>query len=430
MSSFSIRNFGCRVNQAEAFAWTEAFRDGGLRFERDPGRSDFVVVNSCTLTSRADRDVKKFIRKISRDNPRAGLIVTGCYAGPAREEIEKIPQVLLVVPNNEKPGLPERILHLARGKAPGPDEEAACGDQTSFRCRALLKIQDGCDSRCAFCVIPSVRGKSVSVEPAEVLASVRSLTAAGYREIVLAGIHLSSYGENLNPRVSLSGLLREVEKVEGLGRVRLSSLDPRRLDRELLEHMAGNPRICQHFHLSLQHASERVLESMGRTAGPEAYGPVLSELRRRSPEAWLGADIIVGFPGETEDDFSLLEDFLRRSPLTSFHVFPYSPRPGTPAAARPQVPDRTKKARSIILRRLSAERSFEFRAAFLGRELEGVVVRNGRGGNGNAERRAEVLTGNYFKVLVPTCPASARETVRVRIGRVLPRSTEGEVIEP
>jgi len=445
MPSLSIQNFGCRVNQAEAFAWAEAFRKGGLRLEDDSARSDFVLVNSCTLTGRADRDVRKFIQKISRENPAAKLVVTGCYAERARHEIETIPQVLLVVPNSEKTGLPDKMLALVG--MTGSDERAEPGmadpEDFAFRSRALLKIQDGCDDRCTFCVIPSVRGRSASLGEGHVLARVRDLVRAGYREVVLAGIHLSSYGEDLEPRGSLLGLLRMIENVEGLGRIRLSSLDPRRTDGALVAHIAGNPKVCQHFHLSLQHASSRVLEKMGRSAGPEVYRSILYDLKGRSPGASLGADVIAGFPGETDDDFALLEEFLSGSPLTYFHVFSYSPRAGTPAAARPQVPERLTKERSRALRKLSAEKNLRFRASFLGQTLEAVVIGRGAGGLRQAEKEGpglalegragkgeftELLTGNYIRVHVPSCPAPRRETVRVRVTRVSQRSTEGEVV--
>jgi threonylcarbamoyladenosine tRNA methylthiotransferase MtaB len=434
MPSFSIRNFGCRVNQAESFAWTEAIREGGLRYEADPSRSDLVVVNSCTLTGRADRDVRKFIRKIARENPAAGLVVTGCLAEREGEEIGRMPRVLLVLPNKEKARLSERVLALAGTPGPDADPGPAAGGPADgfFRSRALLKVQDGCDDGCTFCVIPSVRGRSSSVSQKEVLARVRDLVRQGFREIVLAGIHLSSYGRDREPRETLLGLLRAIEGVEGLGRVRLSSLDPRRTDETLAAHISGNPKICQHFHLSLQHASERVLEEMGRAVGPDVYRSVLSALRQRSPEASLGADIIVGFPGETEADFALLENFLRQSPLTYFHVFSYSPRPGTPAAARPRVSDAVTKRRSLALRSLSAEKNSRFRASFLGREMEAVVVRKKAGSDPKPgawnSGFAELLTGNNIRVVVPSCPAPRRDIVRVRITRVLPHLAEGEVL--
>jgi threonylcarbamoyladenosine tRNA methylthiotransferase MtaB len=448
MRTFSIRNFGCRVNQAEAFDWAEAFEKGGFRFEDDWARSDLILVNSCSLTSRADRDVRKFVLKAGRENPRARLVVTGCYAQRAREELERIAQALLVVPNSGKKELPEKVLSLMGGAGQETDEQAGgiLEAGTSFRSRALLKVQDGCDNACTFCIIPSLRGKSASVGLNEVLARARDLVDQGYREIVLAGIHLSSYGKDEKPEGSLLLLLREIGKIEGLGRVRLSSLDPRQTDRVLVEHVAANPKVCQHFHLSLQHASPHILKAMGRPVESELYPSLLEDLRRRSPEASLGADIIVGFPGETEEEFRLLEDFLAASPLTYFHVFPYSPRPGTPAAERPGVPDLVIRERAQALRRLSAEKNLRFRATFTGRILDAIVIQKNRSsfsaeiasgvegvGASSVPSRAgrpagiELLTSNYFKVLVPACTAPERERVRVLIDRVGPRFTEGVV---
>jgi threonylcarbamoyladenosine tRNA methylthiotransferase MtaB len=425
MPTFAIRNFGCRVNQAEAFAWADALQAGGLRLEPDWAKSDFLLVNSCSLTSRAERDVRKFLQRVRRENPGARLVVTGCYVQRAAEEIGQGPQVSLILPNSGKSCLAEKVLSLMEKEAPveGKTSRVARGAAASFRSRALLKVQDGCDSACAFCIIPSLRGKSVSVGPEEVLASVQKLAAQGYREIVLAGIHLSSYGADLKPKGSLLDLLRKIEAVDAPVRLRLSSLDPRRTGESLVGHIAGNPRVCQHFHLSLQHASPRILRRMGRPDGAELYESLLSGFREGSPEAALGADVMVGFPEETDGDFALLEDFCRTSPLTYFHVFSYSPRPGTPAAKRPRVAGRVVKERSRVLRRLSAEKSGRFRASFIGKTLDGVVVRReGEGG--------EVLTGNYFQVRVPSCPAPKRETVRVRITRVAAGALEGEVLRP
>jgi threonylcarbamoyladenosine tRNA methylthiotransferase MtaB len=419
MPSFSVRNFGCRVNQAEAFAWAEAFRERGLRLEEDGGRSDVILVNSCTLTGRADRDVRRFIRKTARDNPGTKIVVTGCYAERAPAEIAGMPNVVAVLPNNAKARLPERVMEIVGGE--GARMGAAQETEAPFRARAFLKVQDGCDNRCAFCVIPSVRGKSASVGPDEVKARVRKLAGRGFREIVLAGIHLSAYGEDFEPPGTLLGLLRELEGIPGLGRVRLSSLDPGKTDDALVEHIAANPKICQHFHLSLQHASARLLRLMGRVVEPGTCERILEQLRTRSPEAALGADIIVGFPGETEAEFDELRSFLAGSPLTYFHVFSYSPRPGTPAAARPGVPAGVVRDRAMELRRLAAEKDFRFRRQFVGRELEAVVIQA-------SERGTELLTGNAIRVFAPSCRAPKCELVRVAIGRVLPRRTEGEVV--
>ena len=416
MPSLAVRNFGCRANRAEAFGWAEALRARGLRLGDDWGRSDIVVVNSCTLTGRADRDVRKFIRSVARGNPAARIVVTGCYAERAPREVAAMPNVVAVLPQSAKAGLPDRLAGLA-----GPGAEAVVAAGEPSRARAYLKVQDGCDDRCAFCVIPGVRGPGRSVPAAEVAASVRDLAGRGFREIVLAGIHLSSYGDDLEPRASLGGLLREIDAAAGTARLRLSSLDPRRTDDGLVAHVAGSGRICPHFHLSLQHASERVLRLMGRTGGADHSRRILDALRRLAPDAALGADVIAGFPGETEADFGELEGFLEESPLTGFHVFAYSPRPGTAAGSRPGLPEGVVTARAKALRRLAAAKDLRFRRRLERRELDAVVIARAEGG-------AEVLTGNAVRVMVPSCRAPRRELVRVRRGRALPGRTEGEVV--
>jgi threonylcarbamoyladenosine tRNA methylthiotransferase MtaB len=415
MASFSVRTFGCRANQAEAFAWADAFRERGLRLETDRGRGDVVVVNSCALTGRAERDVRKFIRGAARTNPRVRIVVTGCYAERAPEEVAALPGVVAVLPQSAKDGIADRVLALDGVRA-----DPAPGLAREFRARAWLKVQDGCDARCAFCVIPGVRGRGRSVSPDDVAASVRSLAGRGFREIVLAGIHLSSYGDDLEPRSSLGALIDGLRPAAGGARLRLSSLDPRRTGTALVGLLAGSERICPHFHLSLQHASAGVLRAMGRPGNEGAAESVLDELARLAPDAALGADLMVGFPGETDDDFETLRSFVERSALTYAHVFPYSPRPGTPAAARPQLPAGVVTARAKSLRRASALKDLRFRRRFLGRTLEAVVI-DRRGGG------AEVLTGNAIPVAVPDCAAPRRELVRVVIRRVLPDRTEGEI---
>jgi threonylcarbamoyladenosine tRNA methylthiotransferase MtaB len=413
MSSCFIQSFGCRVNQAEAFSWAEEIERSGVRLEDDPARAGWVVVNTCTLTSRADRDVRKFIRRIGRINPGAKLVITGCSVESGALQSEALGPEVILLPNADKMELPRRI-H-------SPGESRAEAEQSPLRSRALLKIQDGCDLRCAFCIIPSVRGPSRSVDREEVLARARQLIARGFREIVLCGIHLSSYGFDRTPQDSLAGLLGGLLELEGLGKLRLSSLDPRSLDEALIRMITGSSRVCPHFHLSLQHGSDRILKRMGRGSSSARNRQILDRLRDVSPTAALGADIIVGFPGEAEEDFESLQGFLAGSPLDYLHVFAYSPRPGTPAAEWPQVGEAEKRRRSAVLRKFSADRRWAFRRRFLGQELEAVVVRKkGPGG--------ELLTSNYIDVRVRRCSGRPGGEAKVRITRVESEWTEGEEV--
>ena len=418
MTSFAVRSFGCRVNQAEAFGWVEELRRGGLRLEEDIGRGDYILINSCTLTGRADRDVRRFIRRAARDNPNARIVVTGCCAGGAPGELRRMPGVWMVVPNAVKDGLPAKIIEASGAQG---DKAADAESAVPYRARAFLKVQDGCDFKCAYCIIPAVRGKSASVAGDAVVGRVRALVAGGYREIVLAGIHLSSYGRDLEPQSSLLALLDHIEAVEGLGRIRLSSLDPRFLDGPLAARVTASPRIAPHFHLSLQSGSAKTLRAMGRASSPDSYVNILADLRRGSPGAALGADIIVGFPGETDAEFERTRGFLEGSPLTYFHVFPFSPREGTRAAAMEPVDEAVKAERADALRDLSRAKDLAFRAGFAGRELEAVVIaRKGRG--------AEVLTGNNIRVLVAECAVARRDFVTVRITEATADETLGIVV--
>ena len=321
------------------------------------------------------------------------------------------------IPNSQKASLPELVLGPAREE--NPVSPRAKGEP--FRARALLKIQDGCDFRCTFCVIPGVRGRSSSLPPAKVVERLRELAAAGFQEAVLTGIHLCSYGGDLQSPSGLRALLAEVGQAGLPLRLRLSSLDPRFLDEALVEALTTSPSLCPHFHLSLQHGSERLLRRMGRRGGAALYSPVLVALRERSPQAALGADIIVGFPGETQADFDETREFLERSPLTYLHVFSYSPRPGTPAASWPQVSPLLKKERAAALRCISAAKSLAFGRRFIGRELEAVVVKQARG-------IFHLLTANYLSLTAPADGHQSPGPLRVLVSHEADGRLRGVVL--
>ncbi|MFC2168830.1 tRNA (N(6)-L-threonylcarbamoyladenosine(37)-C(2))-methylthiotransferase MtaB [Acidobacteriota bacterium] len=414
MTSFSIQSFGCRVNQAEAFSWVDEFQKHGLKYEQDFFKSDLVLVNTCTLTSRADRDVRSFLNKTSRLNPSARLIVTGCFAERAAEELKEFPQVWQVFSNQKKEEIPSKIISLI---APAAEDS-----RISYRSRALVKIQDGCNLSCTFCIIPQVRGKNKSSKPDIILKKVKDYTKQDFQEIVLTGIHVCLYGSDISPKLTLLDLLKKVGRLKNTARIRLSSLDPRFMSEPLLEHLGTSKKICSHFHFSLQHGSEDVLRRMGRRVKIADYKKILEYLKDKRPHVSLVADIIVGFPGESDLEFQEMFQFLKKSPLTYFHVFPYSPRPGTDAENRSPVNDKIKKERAAQLRQLSRDKNLNFRSSKKGIELEAVVIKKGK-------QRTRVLTDNYIEVQVPSCTAREKERIKILITRVTKSQTFGQVLQ-
>jgi len=414
MTSFSIQSFGCRVNQAEAFVWVNEFQKKGYRYEKDHTKSDLILVNTCTVTSRADSDVRGFLRRINRENPTARLVLTGCYAERSPEEFKGNPQLWRIVPNSKKDSLPQILAPAA------PVEEDLL--LQPFRSRALVKIQDGCDFQCTFCVVPSVRGRSVSLNRDKIINQVKEYLCQGFEEIVLTGVHLCLFGRDLDKTSSLVELLQELERLEGLHRIRLSSLDPRFLNETKLEYMTTSEKICPHFHFSLQSGCDRILRQMGRKISGADYERVLNFFYQRVPHAALGADVLVGFPEESATDFKETQMFLESSPLTYFHVFTYSPRPGTQASSLPQVKHREKARRAQVLRVLSRRKNFKFRQRFVEKNVEGIVIKKVGGG-------AQVLTSNFIQVSVPFCPKNEKERIRVKITHVAEYYTDGIFIE-
>jgi threonylcarbamoyladenosine tRNA methylthiotransferase MtaB len=413
MTSFSIQSFGCRVNQAEAFEWANTFQNRGYLYETDHTKSDIILVNTCTVTSRADSDVRGFLRRIRRENPRARLVVTGCYVERSPDTFKDNPQIWRIVPNREKDTLPEMLTPLAQ-----PEDGSSL---KPFRSRALVKIQDGCDFRCTFCVVPSVRGRSISLDRDKIFSQVNDYLNQGFEEIVLTGVHLCLYGRDQGQTTSFVGLLEDLEAIEELGRIRLSSLDPRFLSDDMIAHLTTSPKICPHFHFSLQSGCDRILRQMGRKISVNEYERILDFFHSKVPHAALGADILVGFPEESASDFTETQKFLQRSPLTYLHVFTYSPRPGTKASTLPQVRHREKGRRAGMLRALSRQKNQQFRQRFLENELDAVVI----------EKKGEalVLTSNFIPVRVPFCPKEMKQRIKVKITHVADDHIEGVVVE-
>jgi threonylcarbamoyladenosine tRNA methylthiotransferase MtaB len=369
-------------------------------------------VNSCTVTAEADRDVRQTIRRIASRNPNAQIIVTGCYAQRAPNELAALPHVRYVVGNSHKP----RVAELARNGSEGR-AEIFCSDiflerelkaesyvGSGARTRAVVKVQDGCNANCSFCIIPSVRGRSRSIEPEAALKEIAQLVSRGYKEIVLSGIHLGTYGRDLPLKATFCELIRKVLNTPGLDRLRLSSIEPLEVVPEIVDLVAGDPRMAHHFHIPLQSGSARILRQMYRPYTPDYYSELVSRIRDRIPDAAIGADVMVGFPGETDEDFIATYRLIEESPLTYLHVFPYSSRPGTVAAELPnQVPEHVSRFRAKTLRALIARKNEAFRRAMVGSEIEVLTLDD-----------ASSLSSNFVRVTLPVS-VPANQWMRVLV---------------
>ncbi len=413
MPRFHVKNFGCRASQADGAAIESALAAKGLSPSAQASAADLVVLNTCTVTATADDELRQTVRRIHRESPEARILVTGCYAQRAPEEIAKLPGVWLVAGNSHKTQIPDLISTAApyHGQIEVGDifaqhdflstpVEDALGDRT----RPNLKIQDGCNNRCSFCIIPFVRGRSRSAPAEQVLAQVSTL-AAKYKEIVLSGINLGRWGRELGG-IRLADLIRRLLIETTVERLRLSSVEPMDWSDDLLELMAISKRIAKHVHAPLQSGSDTVLRRMHRKYRPRHYADRIAKARAAMPDCAVGADVMTGFPGETEEEFEDSRAFIESLPFTYLHVFTYSERPGTPAADSPlQVPQEVRKRRTRILRELSARKNREFRVSMLGRTISAVTIEDGR----------VALSENYLKIALAQ-PREPNQIIDVHIG--------------
>jgi threonylcarbamoyladenosine tRNA methylthiotransferase MtaB len=464
--TFHVQNFGCRATQADGAALERQFESRGLT-AAPAAEADLVILNSCTVTNSADQDARAAIRRVQRQNPLAKIIVTGCYAQRAPKEVSALPGVSCVIGNSHKHQLAEIVLPLIRVKAASNENafvpvasltagsqkpeagslrpearlyvsdifahtelqaapvfeasERESANHESDRTRPNLKVQDGCDNRCSFCVIPSVRGQSRSLPLQEIIREVNALVAAGYREVVISGINLGRWGRDLESRLPASGfrdnafglenraagaerrnpnfesLVRAILAETSLEKLRISSVEPMDWSDELIELVASSSRIAKHAHVPLQSGSDAVLRRMHRKYRPWHYREKIEKIRAAMPAAAIGADVMAGFPGETDAEFEATRRLIEDLPFTYLHVFTYSARPGTPAAAMSnQVPIQVARERNRILRDLAAEKKLAFMQSFVGKELQAITLNvTANGGDGDF---TEALTDNYQKL--------------------------------
>ena len=467
VASFYVENFGCRATQADGAALERQFRERGLERASAASHAEVVVLNTCTVTASADHDARAAIRRIRRQNPACQILVTGCYAQRAPEEVAALPGVTQVIGNSHKHELVNIVIPASVLDRPTGDEgrtttdegrvfvsdifahtellAAPVFDAANERTRPNLKVQDGCDNRCSFCVIPFVRGQSRSLPLNQILREVRALVDAGYREVVISGINLGRWGRDLTaipqrpapacnslpsrPKHSLTlaegnarwrdlalhgrlrfeHLIRAILDETSLEKLRISSVEPMDWSDELIRLVAESPRIAKHAHVPMQTASDRILRLMHRKYRPWHYREKIEKIHAAMPTAAIGADVMVGFPSETDADFEQTRAMVEALPFTYLHVFTYSPRPGTPAALmRNQVPVRIARERNRILRELGAKKHTAFLQSFVGGSIEAISLRSVDAGVARAPSSAsmpatawvftECLTDNYLKL--------------------------------
>lgn len=408
-----IRNFGCRATQADGAALEGLLEGRGMEVS-SAAEADLVILNTCTVTSEADGDVRKSINRVRRENPEARILVTGCYAQRAPEELSQLPGVTWVVGNSHKTKIPEILdshyhgqIHVGDILQTSEFLSSPVDDAFGGKTRPNLKIQDGCSHVCSFCIIPSVRGPSRSMPVEQVIEQVRSL-ARNYREIVLTGINLGRWGRErgfrTGDRMRFADLLRVILNETNAERLRISSVEPMDLSDDLIELIASEPRIARHIHAPLQSGSDTVLRRMKRRYRVRHYEDRILKAHSLMPEAAFGADVMTGFPGETDDEFRQTYEFIERMPFTYLHVFTYSERPGTPAASLPQVRLAERKRRTHLLRELADAKNFMYRERQIGRRLSAVTMENG-----------VALTTNYLQVQQAQ-PRPANQIVDIEIG--------------
>ncbi len=423
MKTVAFHTIGCKLNQHETNDLERQFSERGWRPVAFGEPADVVVVNTCTVTAQSDSRCRAALRKARRESPGATVIATGCFAQAQPGVIAGMPEVDLVLGNREKEAM---FSHLDDEGRPRSKRVAAAaldsGTHPTFapvtafsgHTRAFVKIQDGCDAGCAYCIVPLARGPNRSLPADLVLAQVTKLVAAGYRETVLTGVHLGAWGRDLEPRQTLAGLLARLIALPGLERLRLSSIEPTEFTPDLLDLLAASPAICPHLHVPLQSGSASVLRSMRRPYGPEVFARLVERLALALPDPGLGADVIAGFPGEREEDFEESVSLIRSLPLTYLHVFPFSPRPGTRAAAMGgQVPAAERDRRAGVLRELGREKTSRFHERHVGRTVRALI----QGQPGRKRGATRGLTGNYLTVFVRASQADIGDFRNVRVTR-------------
>ena len=420
----AITTLGCKVNQYDSASMEEALWEKGHKIVGFHTHADIYIVNTCTVTQKTDYQSRQLIRRAQKRNPHSKIIVTGCYAQIAPQVIAQVPGVSLILGNAQKQQIVDFITNNLGEKSPqiivsDINQETCFSDPPLYsfihHTRAFLKIQDGCEAFCSYCIVPYVRGKYRSLDPEEVLKRLFILSKAGFKEVVLSGIHLGAYGIDLTPPSTLLNLLQLIEQKQPVPRIRLSSLEPMDITSELIDFLPTSKTICPHLHLPLQSGDNEILKRMNRSYCSSDFRKLVEILLSAIPHLCLGVDVIVGFPGESNRHFLTTYKLLEELPISYFHVFPYSKREKTQAASFPdQVSSKTISTRSEILRKLGKSKREQFYSHYLGKRLK-ILIEEKR------DRQTNLLKGrsrNYIPVLLEGPDTLKNQEMEVEITRV------------
>lgn len=422
MLSVDFITQGCKVNQYETQAMCELLSNHGYHVVDESEEADIYVINTCTVTHTADRKARQIIRRTIRENPDAFVVVTGCYVNRDSKIIKAIKGVDLTLPNSEKPRIIEYLENTELQTAESEIDIRFDFEIESFseQTRAFIKVQDGCNSFCSYCIIPYVRGRLTSRPIENTVDEAKRLSANGYKEIVLTGIHLMAYGEELSDDINIADVIEAIESVDGIERIRLSSMEPMNITDEILHRFATFEKLAPHFHISLQSGSNEILRRMNRDYTTEQYAKLVNKIRELFPDVGITSDVMVGFPGETDEHFNETCNFIEAMKFSQLHVFRYSPRPSTPAAKfKDRVPSKIANKRSQIVRDLGKNLYIDFRRKMLGKEMQ-VLVEDSREGKQNW---LAGFTGNYIRTLIELPESAVNEIVPVKL-----LSLEGELV--
>jgi len=430
MRKVSFYTIGCKLNFAETSTISEEFKKRGFEIVEFGEPADVCVINTCSVTENADRDCRRIVRKALKVSPSAFIIVTGCYAQLRPDEIAKIEGVDLILGSNEKfkifdfVGDFHKNYHAQIFVSPISEISEfhiASSTPTSDRTRAFLKVQDGCDYNCSYCTIPLARGESRSPEVNIILEKAKTLAQLGYKEIVLSGVNVGDYGRKIG--TNLFELVKELEKIDGIERIRISSIEPNLLTEEMIDYFISSEKICNHFHIPLQSGSDEILRKMRRRYNSELYRRRIEYIKSKDPDACIGADVIVGFPGESEKHFETTYNFISDLPISYLHVFTYSERPNTDAVNLPgKVPIEERHKRSEMLRNLGLRKKMAFYRQMVGKEFDVLWESEVKDG------KMFGFTRNYVKVGVPYNPSLVNKIVPVKVVGVENLVAIGEII--